>query len=313
MHLVFPDYYEEFKCIAGACRHSCCIGWEIDVDDETHAYYRTVDGEIGRELKEHITVNDGVASFRLTQDERCPFLNEKGLCRLILALGEKCLCQICADHPRFRSFFSDRTEIGLGLCCEGAASLILKWREPVVMELLEDDGEENPLQPEEEALIAERKALIALAQDRSLSISERSKRLSAQLYMLKPDWIHWQTVLLRLERMDDAWAEHLQRLAQPVDDKALSGEAWEIAFEQLLVYLLMRHIPAALQDGDMQLHAGYAVLMWRLLRRLCAGLPAPAVEDLAELARLYSSEIEYSDENVDAILDEMEKEIFIGE
>mgnify|MGYP006874698003 CR=1 FL=1 len=33
---VYPDYYKEFKCIAGECRHSCCIGWEIDIDEETY-------------------------------------------------------------------------------------------------------------------------------------------------------------------------------------------------------------------------------------------------------------------------------------
>lgn len=313
MKLYAPSYYQAFSCLMGACRHSCCIGWEIDVDSETHAYYRTVGGEIGRELCENIAVNDGVASFRLTQDERCPFLNEEGLCRLILSLGEDCLCQICADHPRFRSFFSDRTELGLGLCCEGAAALILNWPQSVSLEILEDDGAEEALQPEEEALLSERQTLMEIAQDRSLCIRERARQLCAQLYMLKPDWKHWQAVLLKLERMDDTWAEHLQRLTEPVDENALKGEGWEIAFEQLLVYLLMRHMPAALEDGDMQLHAGYALLMWQLLRRLCAGLSAPSVEDLAELARLYSSEIEYSDENVDAILDEIVKEIFIGE
>lgn len=44
---VCPDYYERFHCIADRCRHNCCIGWEIDVDEDALAAYRTVGGEMG--------------------------------------------------------------------------------------------------------------------------------------------------------------------------------------------------------------------------------------------------------------------------
>ena len=29
-----PDYFSEFSCIAGDCKDSCCLGWEIDIDEE---------------------------------------------------------------------------------------------------------------------------------------------------------------------------------------------------------------------------------------------------------------------------------------
>ena len=35
MILRVPFYYKEFHCIADACKDSCCIGWEIDIDEET--------------------------------------------------------------------------------------------------------------------------------------------------------------------------------------------------------------------------------------------------------------------------------------
>ena len=34
MKLFAPEYYKQFKCIADKCTHSCCIGWEIDIDEE---------------------------------------------------------------------------------------------------------------------------------------------------------------------------------------------------------------------------------------------------------------------------------------
>ena len=125
MKIVVPNYYKEFQCIASACRHSCCIGWEIDIDSATYSYYGSIGGDIGERLKECTAVNDGQAHFILDKNERCPFLNCNGLCDIITECGEESLCDICADHPRFRNFFSDRTEIGLGLCCEAAAKLIL--------------------------------------------------------------------------------------------------------------------------------------------------------------------------------------------
>ena len=125
MQHTYPDYYPQFSCIAGRCRHNCCIGWEIDVDEDTLASYRRIGGEMGKRLCASISGDGDAPHFLLGAHERCPFLNEKNLCDLILYGGEDMLCQICRDHPRYRSFFSERTEIGVGLCCEEAARLIL--------------------------------------------------------------------------------------------------------------------------------------------------------------------------------------------
>ncbi len=51
MKIVTPHYYKEFKCIAGACTDTCCAGWDVDVDDESYRYYKTVDGNFGKRLK----------------------------------------------------------------------------------------------------------------------------------------------------------------------------------------------------------------------------------------------------------------------
>ena len=55
MKIVVPDYYKDFKCLAGDCKHSCCIGWEIDIDADTLEYYKSVDGEFGERLKNNIS------------------------------------------------------------------------------------------------------------------------------------------------------------------------------------------------------------------------------------------------------------------
>ncbi len=50
----YPSYYESFSCIADQCEDTCCAGWEIDIDDETFEYYKSVKGDFGRELILHI-------------------------------------------------------------------------------------------------------------------------------------------------------------------------------------------------------------------------------------------------------------------
>ena len=32
---LYPEYYDEFKCIGGSCEDSCCVGWDIDIDKIT--------------------------------------------------------------------------------------------------------------------------------------------------------------------------------------------------------------------------------------------------------------------------------------
>lgn len=124
---ITPDYYDSFHCIAGACSHTCCAGWEVDIDSESLARYKR-DGIpfISEEETPHFILKEG---------ERCPFLNGQNLCELILSHGEDYLCQICTDHPRFRNFWTGITEVGLGLSCEEAARLVLSRPEPVKLVL----------------------------------------------------------------------------------------------------------------------------------------------------------------------------------
>ncbi|MBQ6720702.1 MAG: flagellin lysine-N-methylase [Clostridia bacterium] len=161
MKVMAPDYYPAFRCTAGACRHTCCEGWEIDIDDEALARYQAMDGEFGERLRNCIALQPE-PHFELLPGERCPLLRADGLCDLIAEKGEECLCQICRDHPRFRNYWSDRVETGLGMACEEAARLILSADHPIRLIQIGEDAEE-PEEPDEEelALRARRDRLLA--------------------------------------------------------------------------------------------------------------------------------------------------------
>ena len=69
MITIWPAFYESFACKAEDCRHSCCKGWEIDIDYASVALYQGLDGKLGNEIRNSISTESGVYSFRLTEDE----------------------------------------------------------------------------------------------------------------------------------------------------------------------------------------------------------------------------------------------------
>ena len=304
MRLIAPDYYPEFCCIADKCRHSCCIGWEIDVDADKREEYRRVPGEFGARLNAAIDDSGETAFFRLSPDERCPMLNSNGLCDLITALGEDALCQICADHPRFRSFFTDRTEIGLGLCCEEAARIILTRETPMTLVTLADDGADEVVDAEEGALLAMREMLIGVMQDASVPLADRLEELLRRVSHPIPQR-NWTALYRELERLDPAWDDALDSLG---DGAGAALAALDAAFANFCVYLLYRHLPGALEDEDVPGRTAFCVLSTRILMALCAAKPGCTMADCIEFVRMYSAEIEYSEDNLNALLDALWEE-----
>ena len=303
MKLIALDTYPEFHCIADRCRHSCCIGWEIDVDPDRREEYRRVPGSFGARLNAAIEDGPEGSRFRLGPDERCPMLNQSGLCDLICELGESALCQICADHPRFRNFFPDRTEIGLGLCCEEAAWIILGREKPMELIALEDDGCDEPLDGEVEALLAIRDTLFDVLAD-DAPLPERLEEL-LRLGGLRIPERDWTEAYRGLERLDPAWDAALDSLAGP---RGEYPPALENAFVRFCEYLLYRHLPGALEDEDIPGRVAFCVLSTRMLMALCAAKPGCTPEDCIEFARMYSAEIEYDEDNIMALLDALWEE-----
>ncbi len=301
MKLIAPEHYLDFQCIAGACRHSCCIGWEIDIDPESLRRFQQIPGEMGERLRRNIDTDGDTACFVLKGwEERCPFLNDDGLCDMILELGEDSLCQICTDHPRFRNFYSNHTEIGLGLCCEAAGRLLLGDDQPMKLTVIEDDGADETADPEETELLSLRDSLFALMQDRSMPVMQRMEQL---LPASEIDWTEWADFLLELERLDERWAELLELLPQACHQPL--PPALETPVEQLMCYLLYRHLSGALEDEDAEGRVRYCAMIGQMIARLSILTGCSSLDDFVELARLYSSEIEYSDENLCAILEHM--------
>ena len=301
----YPAYYPGFQCIAGACRHSCCIGWEIDIDEDTAAYYSAVSGAMGERLRENVAFGE-TASFRLVEGERCPFLNRDNLCEVILTLGEESLCEICAEHPRFHNFYSDRIESGVGLCCEAAAALILRQTAPFV---LLHTGR-KPRGAEQPAYLPLRDRLLELLSDRRKPLRDRCGEAAALCGTELPERSpsEWAELFLSLEQLAPEWTQQLQQLTAQGDTLALAEYAryaaeYETEYENLLCYFVYRHFLNMAEDfsfgpgaalGFALVSCGMIVLLHAQHWTRTGGIDP---DTRAEIARQYSAEIEYSDEN----------------
>lgn len=310
MKIYAPNYYTEFKCIADKCRHSCCVGWEIDIDDNTLKYYKTIRAPFGKRLSDNISETDGFAHFALSPDERCPFLNKNGLCDIITTLGENALCQICADHPRFRNFFDGITEIGLGLCCEAAGRLILSCTDKFSLIEIADDGKNDELSDVDTDFFAVRRDILNIVSDRTKTLTERINRLifEYKLYIPCKTLSQWADIYLALDMLNARWGDMLRELKNlsAQCESIFENPKWEIPFEQLLTYFIYRHLPDCLYDGKFGERLSFAILGIGIVNALCAAhikkFSTLAMCDLVEIARLYSSEIEYCEENINQLL-----------
>ena len=312
MKTVVPDYYKDFRCLAGDCHHSCCIGWEVDIDDDTLNFYRTVGGEFGRRLESSISYDEGTAHFCMDKEGRCPFLNEKGLCDIMTNLGFDKVSQICDDHPRFRNFYSGRTEVGLGLSCEAVAQMIVNKTDKAKFIVLEE-GEEL-LWEDECDFLDLRDDIFDILQNREIPLRDRCAQMLSFCGTGYPDTDIYSTADFfgTLEKLDDERDILLDAIKATAAEKlVLPQEKWlDIAFEQLLVYFVFRHLTDSLDDGRLEERTVFCVMSAYIVYAMAAaqfntkGEITPVM--LADAARIYSAEIEYSTENTEKLLDYIE-------
>lgn len=292
MKLYAPKYYKSFKCISDKCEHSCCIGWEIGVDIDTLEKYECLSGGFGDVVKQSISYN-GEPHFKLCADDRCPHLNKQGLCEIILNLGEEYLCGICREHPRFYNY-TDVAEVGLGMSCPEAARIILSSTDYKSMEeigeVVSNDGE-----IEFNGRIMRDKLYTTLS-DSSLCYNDRLAKIYSDYEISLGDDEAWLKKLFNLEYLDEGHRNLFMKyssLSRPVGvDQYL---------ERLLAYLIYRHATETIDTEDFILRLSFCLFCERLVASLIVSEGASSLREIAKLASIISEELEYSEENTEAL------------
>ena len=166
----------------------------------------------------------------------------------------------------------------------------------MALTVLSDDGGDETPDEEEAWLLDLRRQVIGLLQDRSRPLTDRVRGMLDVCDAGYPEGspAAWAVRYLALERLDEQWTERLTALSGSPLEWDAPAAVPDTAMEQLLVYFVYRHFPAALEDGDIPSKAAFAALSAGLIHVLAALTGEP----VTELARMYSAEIEYSDENL---------------
>lgn len=304
MKVFAPNYYKKFSCIADRCKHSCCIGWEIDIDDATYERYKNIHTNFGKKLNDNIAINNDCAYFKLRDNDRCPFLNKNNLCEIILNLGEKSLCQICSDHPRFRNYYSDRVEIGLGLTCEEVARIIINENENIELIEIDKSQEIGNIYEDEIEFFKIRNEIFKIIECENSFETLIEKLLSKFNIKIPEKSVYdWVDIYLKLERLDNIWSEMLEKIKSTDDIHFTLPCTYKKELKNLLIYFIYRHLGESVYDGNFNGRLLFAIISCYMISTLCR-----IGYNIEDVARMYSSEIEYSDENLSTFIELLQNE-----
>ncbi len=297
------NYYSFFKCALGECKHTCCAGWEMNIDEQTLGAYKNNNSGFSERLKKG--VNFRKSSFKSDKNGRCAFLNKNGLCEIIINLGEQSLCQVCRDHPRFRSYFNDRVEMGLGFCCEQATKVILSFKDKIEPVLVSDGGNTVELDFNQKNVLEFREKALSIIHDRNVDINQRINNLlslcNAQIEY--EDFTRILKTYLSLERLNNSWTVRLKNLKKKVVSKSVDANLTHY-IEQFLVNSLYRHLYDAEDTYSVRARTIACVLGWWLIESIFEQEREKKDEDfnlLVDVIREYSAEVEYSQKNIDKL------------
>ena len=301
-----PDFYNSFKCIAGRCSDTCCVGWEIDIDESSQESYRKVAGAFGDKLRQNI--EDG--HFKLLPHDRCPFLDKGNLCEIYTHLGEGALCDICREHPRFVEVYGDIMEKGLGLCCEEAARLLLEGEGPLTFTAEETDEPEDEIDDDDreirDQVLYEREQIFATLADSSLSFQERLH--DAFGFSLDAPFKPFENanayleLLEKTESFGPAWDEALVRIKEHLAAGTVQDEGFfsENESARILAYTVYRHYAKCLFDGYEQGKRLFAVFFWNVARFFTHELAGTdnTKNVKVDAIKILSRQLEYCEENM---------------
>lgn len=129
MNWLTADYFDDFRCKCGECRHTCCGGWRIAVSEKE--YFRIIGMDCSEKLHEKIEgafvrpdfpTSDRYMLMEADWTGRCRMLDSDGMCMLQKECGEESITEVCRVYPR-----SYKSENGiLNACCSASCEAVVE-------------------------------------------------------------------------------------------------------------------------------------------------------------------------------------------
>lgn len=313
MKIFEPEYYRQFRCLAGNCPDSCCQEWAVDVDADTAVFYRALPGALGDRLRFLLQdTKDGTVMS--IEDRRCPMWQEDGLCRIQVELGHDALCQTCRNFPRLQHDYGTFAELGLELSCPEAARLIFACSNSA-MTVRDIPGGEKAEYDQEimDILLTSRKTVLnfldgcrlslpkvltvillyshdvqnQLDGDAAVAFDEEEYLHRAESFPLpKTDISAVAAFFSELEILTPRWQVLLQR--------SIKTTGCSDVLFPLARYLVQRYWLQAVSDYDLVCRVKFMIIACVLISSLGG--------DPVQTAQLFSKEIENDPDNIEAIL-----------
>lgn len=331
--------YKDFKCIAADCPATCCSGWQIMIDKRSLETYRSFNDEALTN-----SVNWEESCFKQKPNGDCAFLQENGLCALIIKKGEQALCRTCDLYPRHIEVFPGAFEYSLSASCPVVAEKLM-----ALSSLLSYTEENSTLEIHEEfdtfneeiyqELLACREEFFSLIKDPAISFDEKCGRILRKMQDVQDRYDGWDVeelsdgilnlnimehmeLLTELEQLDPSFCAWLQQarsiLHKAADEDTAQFEKahplWQIQCENILYYFLYTYLCVACYDEYIFGMAAVAVYSAKLMKALWIakylelGRPL-SISEQAKILYLYSRELEHSTENLfllEQLLDSLE-------
>ena len=297
MNIITPVFYKDFSCIAGECPDSCCQGWEVDADGDSLAYYHTLSGAFKKRIDSVLSKDEfGNTVFRLTDDKRCPFLNQDNLCDMHIALGQAHTPYTCRTFPRFINDYGADREIGLSFSCPVAADIMWNLKEDFTFSS-EQNAELPQLNNIDAALFYElktaRKKAYEIVLNKEKPLNERMVQLllfgkdiqnNISKYKEKKAVLSFRDIFRNTEVINPEWVQKVNGGSfnrAVIDSKSC---------ENIAVYFIYRYFMQAVYDKD----------ILSKVKTAAVGVLIPAFfGNDSWTVHLWSKETEHSDVNME--------------
>ncbi len=117
--------YDKFKCIADKCRFTCCEGWDVSIDSNTYNKWENInDKNLLNSVKVKKCGRKKEYLIDKETNERCLFLDDKGLCNIVKDRGDEYLSLTCRTFPRIENVFGSMKEVSLSCACPEVVEII---------------------------------------------------------------------------------------------------------------------------------------------------------------------------------------------
>lgn len=173
------DYFDKFQCKGGACRESCCEGWEIAVG--MWEYFRLIGMDCAPEMHHRLE-----CAFRVPEEPTpehyrlispnwkgaCPMHDADGLCMLQRTCGADVLPEICRVYPRSLKEVAGQRKACCSNSCEAVVELLMR-REKVSFRTAELSAAPECVMSPEWNVARICRACVERLQDRRIALNRR--------------------------------------------------------------------------------------------------------------------------------------------